>query len=178
MFNFQEICLPLSLLLSTACPHNYIWHSIEIEEDEWPNVVDSLMLCWAIYNLTCILSPLGTQFYTAEIDHTADSLVGIWPLRTVCSWGDAGRYKAPATTFAGSETFGYLSHLSGGEAVPASGHVHRRGLLDKHFLGLPPSPASSLWGHNLLCSSVGLGEKMEMQFLGAQLGSRCAKLLL
>lgn len=97
----------------------------------------TMLLCWAIYNLTRILSPLDTQFYTAKIDHTADSLVGIWRLRSVCSWGDAGRYKAPATTFADSETFRYLLHLSGGEVVPAIGHVHWRGLWDKHFLGLP-----------------------------------------
>lgn len=62
IFRFQEICHPLLLLLFITCPHNYIWHLIEMEEDERPDAVASLMPCWAIYNLTRILSPPSTHF--------------------------------------------------------------------------------------------------------------------
>jgi len=62
---------------------------------------------------------------------------GIWPLKSICLWGDAGKYKASATAFADSETFEYLLPLSGDEVVPASGHAHQRGLLGRHFLACP-----------------------------------------
>lgn len=93
---------------------------------------------------------------------TTDSVMGIWPLMSLCWWGDSGKYKAPVTAFADRGTLEYLLPLSRVRLSPP---------VAMHFLTWPSSPFPCVQRYDCLCSGVGLSEKREMHFVGAQLGS-------
>lgn len=92
------------------------------------------------------------------------------------SGGDAGKYQAPVTAFADHETFGDLLPLLGVRlSLPAALPTREVSWIS---VSLPCTslPVPSVRGRDLLCSGVGLSEKMEMQFLGAQPEGRSAEL--
>lgn len=60
--------LPSYSCLLLACPHNYIWHLIEVEEDEQPDVAISLMPC-GLFKTSLTFKTLLHSFYTAKIHH-------------------------------------------------------------------------------------------------------------
>lgn len=109
---------------------------------------------------------------------STDGVMGIWSLTSLCWWGDPGKYEAPVTAYADRGTFEYLLPLSRVWLPPPVAMPTREVSWISISLTCPSSPFPCVQRYDHLCSDVGPGEKMEMQFLGAQLGSMSAELSL
>lgn len=159
--------------LLIACSHNSIWHLIEMEEDEQP-MLQSPSCLEGYLKPHSHFKPSCTHFTQQKFN--TDSMMGIWSLRSLCWWGDSGKYEAPVTAFVDRGTFEYLLPLSRVGLSPPVAMPTGEVSWICISIPCPPSPFPCVQRYDLLCGGVGLGEKMEMQFLGAQLGSRSAEL--
>lgn len=106
---------------------------------------------------------------------STDGVMGIWSLRSLCWWGDSGKYEVPVTACADRRTFEYLS-LSRVRLPPPVAMPTREVCWVSISLPCPSSPFPCVQRYDHLRSDVGPGEKMEMQLLGAQLGTTLAEL--
>lgn len=137
-------------------------------------ILSGTWLRWKKMSSQMLQPPSGLEGYLKPHSHfkpscthftqqkfTTDGMMGIWSLRSLCWWGDSGKYKAPVTAFVDRGTFEYLLPLSRvGLSSPVAmptGEVSWTSI----SLPCPSSPFPCVQRYDLLCHGVGLGEKME-----------------